>query len=143
MVKILKKADILRNIDEPEQRMIESIGSALWLRPLSNKELDEIDEIEAKAMGTFETNERGKRGSSESSSKGKLNVARITSASAEAKVEMVYRSLDNPKNEDDPWTYEDINKLKRYMVDEIVKNVKELSGEEIKKSDVERFPKNR
>jgi len=141
-MKILKKADILRNIDEPEKVTIKSLGGDLWLRPLSNKELDEIDEIEAKAMGIFETNERGKKGLSESTSKGKLNVAKLTTASAESKIEMIYRSLDNPKNEDDPWTYDEINKLKRHMVDEIVEKVKEISGEEVTKSDVERFPEN-
>ena len=141
MVNILKKADILRGIDDPEHIKIDSLGGYLWLRPLSNKELDDLDEMEAKAMGIFETKEIGKgniRG--ETNTNGKLNVAKVTRASAEVQVEKVYLSLDNPKNEEDEkWDYEDINKLHRKTVEEIADKVDELSGVTVTQQEVERF----
>ena len=39
---VIKKADILKGINDPEEVMIESLGDTLWLRPLSNKELDKL-----------------------------------------------------------------------------------------------------
>jgi len=140
----LKKADILRGINDPVQIEIKSLGGNLWLRPLSNKEIDELEEMEAKAMGTFETKERAsRRGASEQNSTGKLNVAKITRASAEVQVEKVFRSLDNPRNiDDEAWTYEEVNRLKKHQVNEIADKVDELSGVNVSDKDIERFHEN-
>jgi len=140
---ILKKSDILQGIKKVERVHIESLGGEMWLRPLSSAELDEINYIEAEGMGNFEQNNRAKSRNLENSKltqTNKFNVLKLTKATDKAKYEMIYKSLDNPKNEDDPWTLEEIKSLGQKSIDEIHKEVQKLSGLDITESDVKQFP---
>ena len=49
-------------------------------------------------------------------------------------------SLDNPKNQDDPWTEEDINQLKRDAIEELIEKIDALSGVGVTKGDIDKFP---
>lgn len=142
---ILKKSQILQGINDPQPINIKALGGELWLRPLSVSELDEIDQIEAKMMESYETNERANlRGrnvqSAEQTSKGKLNMVKAAKYRAEARNMKIYKSLDNPKNEDDPWTLDEVGNLQRDAAEEIVEHIDELSGLTVSKSDIEKFP---
>lgn len=137
----LKKSDILQGINDPKEIRIESLDGTLWLRPLSNSELDEIDKIEAKGMESYETNSKSRgRAQGETIAKGKINVSLATTKGAEARDRKIEMSLDNPKNADDPWTLEDIGQLKRKTVEELIEKIDELSGVSISKSDIDNFP---
>lgn len=60
---VVKKSDILKGVKKIEKVKIEALdGDEMYLRPLSQAEINEVDEIEAKAMGIFETNETAQRG---------------------------------------------------------------------------------
>ena len=142
---ILKKADILQGINDPQKIMIKSLGGELWLRPLSSAELNEIDNIEARAVGNYETNSKSRmRGrnleSGEALQKGKFNLEKVNKAQNEAQYYRIFKSLDNPKNADDPWTEDDIGALKREHVEEIDEKILELSGANVTESDVKKFP---
>ena len=96
-------------------------------------------------MGNFEQNNRAKSQNLENSrltQTNKFNVLKLTKATDNAKYEMIYKSLDNPKNEDDPWTLEEIRSLGRKAIDEIHEKVQELSGVNVTESDVKQFPEN-
>lgn len=142
---ILKKSQILQGIDDPKKEYIKALGGELWLRPLSVSELDEIDQIEARMMESYETNERANiQGrnvrSAESTSKGKLNMVKAAKYRAEARNMKIYKSLDNPKNEDDPWELEEVGKLSPDAAEEIVEHIDELSGLSVSKSEIDNFP---
>ena len=137
----LKKSDILKGINDPKEIRIEALDGTLWLRPLSNAELDEIDKIEAKGMESYETNSKSRgRIQGETIAKGKINIHLATVNGAKARDRKVEMSLDNPKNNDDPWTLEDIGKLSRGAVNEIVDAIDELSGIEVTKEEIDQFP---
>ena len=140
---VLTKASILQGINTPKKIKIESLDGELWLRPLSSAELDEINYIEAEGMGNFEQNNRSRNQNfknGELTQTNKFNVLKVTKSSDKAKYEMIRISLDNPKNEDDPWTTEDIKQLGRKATDEIYEKVQELSGVGVTESDVKQFP---
>jgi hypothetical protein len=137
---VLRKSDILQGINDPKEIMIESLGDTLYLRPLSNAELDELDEIEAKGMESYETNSKSRgRIQGETISKGKLNIRVATISAAKARDRKIQMSLDNPKNEDN-WSLEDIGKLRRDVANEIVDRINELSGVEVTEGDIDKFP---
>ena len=142
---IIKKADVLHGILDPKKIEIKSLGGELWLRPLSSAEVDEINQIEAEGYGNYETNSknqtRGKNLSvGETISKGKINVLKMQKATTKAKYTAIVKSLDNSRNEDDPWTLEDIKALKQDQVDEIHEKVQEISGMNVTEQDVDDFP---
>lgn len=142
---VLTKSSILNGIDKPQKIMIESLGGELWLRPLSSAEVDEIVNIEAKGYGKFEaTNTNRTKGKrlqrGESISKGQMDVSKMNEAEAKAKYTAIYMSLDNPKNEDDPWEYGEITKLPPKVTKEIKMKVDEISGVEVSEEDIEDFP---
>ena len=59
---VVKKSDILKGVKKIEKVKIDALdGDEMYLRPLSQAEINEVDEIEAKAMGIFETNVRDQR----------------------------------------------------------------------------------
>lgn len=142
---ILKKSQILQGINDPKQIHIKSLGGELWLRPLSVSELDEIDQIEAKMMESYETNERANvQGrnvrSAETTSKGKLNMVKAAKYRAEGRNMKIFKSLDNPKNKDDPWTLEEIGSLSPDAVEEIVEEIDILSGLTVSQKEIDNFP---
>lgn len=142
---ILTKAQILQGVNTPKQVKIESLDGELWLRPLSSAELDEASYIEAKGMGNVDQQARS-RGQDLSNANvnqnNKFNVEKVTRAQDEAKYQMIFASLDNPKNESDPWTLEEIKQLQINVTDEILLKVREISGVELTKRDVKKFPSN-
>lgn len=145
---ILKKSQILQGINDPKQINIKSLDGELWLRPLSVSELDEIDQIEAKMMESYETNERANvQGrnvrSAETTSKGKLNMVKAAKYRAEARNMKIFKSLDNPKNNDDPWTLEEIGSLSQDTVNEIVEQIDILSGLTVSKNEIDNFPEDK
>lgn len=142
---ILTKAQILQGVNTPKQVKIESLGGELWLRPLSSAELDEASYVEAKGMGNVDQQARS-RGQDLSNANvnqnNKFNVEKVARAQDEAKYQMIFASLDNPKNESDPWTLEEIKQLQINVTDEILLKVREISGVEVTKRDVKKFPSN-
>lgn len=142
---IIKKSDILIDITAPKKVKIDSMGGELWLRPLSSAEVDEVNTIEAEGYGNYETNSKNRTSgrnisAGETVSKGKINVAKVQKATSRAKYEAVRMSLDNSKNEDDPWELTDIQCLKQDQVDEIYENVRQISGMDATEEDVKDFP---
>lgn len=135
---ILTKSDILKGIKNVQKVHIESLGGELYLRPLSSAELDEINCIEAEGMGVMEQNIKGAQLNNTVQSS-KINVLKITKASAKAKYEMIRMSLDNDKNTE-PWETEEIQELSKDAVEELYKKVQEISKVEITEVDVKNFP---
>lgn len=153
MAKIIRISDIVDGTNKEEKYMIKSLNGEVWLRPLSQKEINEISEIEAAAIGTFETNEKSNNRSSRSrsiksqlESKGKLSVLKTTQAQNQAKIKAVAYSLDNSKyaEEKELITEEELLKAPSNVIEEIYEKVQEISGlnnTELE-SDVEEFPQN-
>jgi len=147
----LKKADIIKGIDKVEKHKIEALKGEIWLRPLSQSEISEVQEIEASGFGKFKTEEKARRGArqtkaaSEMKSFGELNVKETQKASNEAKTKAVYYSLENEKYADDPFTLTDISNLTGKAFNEIYEVVQEISGlsEDVDLEDeVDSFPEN-
>lgn len=139
---VIKKADILKGINDPEEIMIESLEDTLWLRPLSNKELDILDEIEAKGMKSYETNSKSRgRIQGETVAKGKLDIRLATVNSAKARDMKIQMSLDNPKGEE--WTLEEIGMLHRDVTDELIEKINELSGISVTTAEIDKFPEDK
>lgn len=153
MAKIIRISDIVDGTSKEEKYMIKSLNGEVWLRPLSQKEINEISEIEAAAIGTFETNEKSNNRSARSrniksqlESKGKLSVLKTTQAQNQAKIKAVAYSLDNSKyaEEKELITEEELLKAPSNVIEEIYEKVQEISGlnnSELE-SDVEEFPQN-
>ena len=137
---ILKKADILNGIHDVKEVTIESLQGELWLRPLSSAELDECNYIESKGMGKIKQNATSITNQTQTL---ELDVYKTTKATDDAKYERIRLSLDNPKNEDDPWTTSEIKELGRAAVNEIHDKVLDLSGVDITSEDVKRFPQDK
>lgn len=131
---ILKKSDILLGIDDPRPITIESLGGEIYLRPLSSSEVNEIVNIEAKGYGVFDAKTRGKT----ADASGKMNLAKLNDAEAEAKYQAIYLSINNPKG--DEWTLEELQALHSDQIDELYENVMRISGAETSEEDVKRFP---
>ena len=130
---ILKKSDILLGIDDPRPITIESLGGEVYLRPLSSSEVNEIVNIEAKGYGVFDAKTRGKT----ADASGKMNLAKLNDAEAEAKYQAIYLSINNPKG--DEWTKEELYALHSDQIDELYENVMRISGAETSEEDVKRF----
>ena len=153
MAKIIRISDIVDGTNKEEKYMIKSLNGEVWLRPLSQKEINEISEIEAAAIGTFETNEksnnsrnRARNIRSQLESKGKLSVLKTTQAQNQAKIKAVAYSLDNSKyaEEKELINEEELLKAPSNVIEEIYEKVQEISGlnnTELE-SDVEEFPQN-
>ncbi len=153
MAKIIRISDIVDGTSKEEKYMINSLNGEVWLRPLSQKEINEISEIEAAAIGTFETNEksnnsrnRARNIRSQLESKGKLSVLKTTQAQNQAKIKAVAYSLDNSKyaEEKELIKEEELLKAPSNVIEEIYEKVQEISGlnnTELE-SDVEEFPQN-
>ena len=142
----LKKSDILHGVTDPKEIYIEELGDTIWLRPLSVAEYDQLDAIEAEGMESYETNSksrgRGKNLQGETIARGKINVLKATKNGAKARDKKIYMSLDNPKNADDPWSEEDVGKMLRGVADEIGEKIDEISGVNVTKGDIDKFPEN-
>lgn len=133
---LLSKNEILKGINNIQKVEIESLGGEIYLRPLSEAELQDLDLIEAKAMGVYESTQKGR---SDTLNKGKINLAKATEASNEARIKKIELSINNEKNAED-WTPDEIKSLSREAINELNDKIDELSGVEIKKRDVEKFP---
>lgn len=151
MAKIIRISDIIDGTNKEEKYMIESLEGEVWLRPLSQKEINEISEIEAAAIGTFETNEKSNNRSARSrniksqlESKGKLSVLKTTQAQNQAKIKAVAYSLNNSKydEEKENITEEKLLEAPSNVIEEIYSKVQEISGlnNNNLESDVEEFP---
>ena len=104
-----------------------------------------LNYIETKALGVYETNNKSKvQGraltNGESLQKGKVNLEKMNLAQQEATYTRIEKSLDNPKNDDDPWTISDLKQLKRYQIEELEGKVFELSGADITEKEIKDFP---
>ena len=131
---ILNKSDILQGIDNPKKVKIEQLNGEIWLRPLSSAEVDEILNIEAEGMGTFNaSNIRG-----QTSTDGKMNLAKMQTKQAEAKYTAIHKSINN--NKGDEWTFDEIKTLPADAVNEIYDQVMKISGAEVTTADVKQFP---
>lgn len=135
---VLRKEDILGGINNIQKVTIESLGGELWLRPLSEAELSQIDLIEAKAMGVYESSQRG---TGEALNKGKINLAKATEATEEARLAKISLSINNEKNPD-KWSEEEIGSLSRDAVEELISKIDEISGVKTAARDVDKFPEN-
>lgn len=135
---VLRKEDILGGINNIQKVTIESLGGELWLRPLSEAELSQIDLIEAKAMGVYESSQRG---TGEAVNKGKINLAKATEATEEARLAKISLSINNEKNPD-KWSEEEIGSLSRDAVEELISKIDEISGVKTAARDVDKFPEN-
>jgi hypothetical protein len=135
---VLRKEEILGGINHIEEHYIESLEGEVYLRPLSESELAEIDLIEAKAMGVYESSQKGR---GDAINKGKINLAKATEASNLAKIAKIKASINNSKNPD-TWDEDEIGSLPRNAVEELVDKINEISGVNTTTRDVEKFPEN-
>ena len=135
---VLTKKEILDGTNNIQEVKIESLGDTVYLRPLSESELMEVDMVEAQGLGVFETTQQGKR---DALNKGELNLAKATQASSEAKLKKIELSINNNKNPDS-WTVDEIGQLSRKTVDELILKIDEISGVNITNGDVDKFPEN-
>ncbi|MBE6508259.1 MAG: hypothetical protein E7Z77_02470 [Methanobrevibacter sp.] len=133
---VLRKEDILGGINHIQQCHIESLGGEIYLKPLSESQLNELDLIEAKAMGVYESSQRGR---SDALNKGKINLAKATEASNEAKIAKIRLSINNDKNPDE-WSEEEIGSLPRNAIEELIEKINEISGIDTTTREVEKFP---
>lgn len=147
---ILKKSDILNGIRKVEACKIESMDGYMYLRPLSQAEINQVDEIEAKAMGVFETNEKAQRGRRQKpksmvESRGKIYLDKQQKAAAQAQTKAIYLSLKNEKNTgNEEWSETDVEQMPHQVFVEVFSHVKKISGvDEDTEEDVNNFPKNK
>ena len=133
---VLRKEDILSGINHVQLVEIESLDDSIYLKPLSEAQLTEIDLIEAKALGVYESSQRGR---SEALNKGKINPAKATQSTSDAKIAKIKLSINNEKSED-TWTDEEIGSLPRNVFNELLEKIDEISGVEVTKQEVEKFP---
>ena len=135
---VLRKEDILGGINNIQQVTIESLGGEIYLKPLSESQLQELDLIEAKAMGVYESSQKGR---SDAVNKGKINLAKATQASSEAKIAKISLSINNDRNPDN-WSEEEIGSLPRNVVEELITKINEISGVNTTAREVDNFPEN-
>lgn len=135
---VLRKEDIISGINNIQKVTIKSLDGEIYLKPLSEAQLQELDLIEAKALGVYESSQRGR---SEATNKGKINLAKATEASHEAKIAKIKLSINNEKSPD-TWTDEELGALQRNVVNEIIEKIDEISGVNTTARDVEKFPEN-
>lgn len=143
---VVKKSDILNGIKKIEKVKLEALnGGEMYLRPLSQAEINEVDEIEAKAMGIFETNETAQRGRRQKpksvvESRGKINLELQQKAQHQAKTKAIFLSLDNEKNVgEEAWSETEIEQMPHKLFEELFEKVREISGIELHEDDVDTF----
>ena len=134
---ILSKSEILQGIDNPQKIQITALNGELWLRPLSSAEVNEVQNIEAQGYGTFNATNR----QNQTTTDGKMNLAKMQEKTAEAKYIAIHKSINNPKNKD-PWEIDEIKQFKSDAINEIYDHIMKLSGVEITEADVKQFPEN-
>ena len=134
---ILSKSEILQGIDNPQKIQIEALNGELWLRPLSSAEVNEVQNIEAQGYGTFNATNR----QNQTTTDGKMNLAKMQEKTAEAKYIAIHKSINNPKNKD-PWEIDEIKQFKSDAINEIYDHIMKLSGVEVTEADVKQFPEN-
>lgn len=134
---ILSKSEILQGIDNPQKIQITALNGELWLRPLSSAEVNEVQNIEAQGYGTFNATNR----QNQTTTDGKMNLAKMQEKTAEAKYIAIHKSINNPKNKDN-WEIDEIKQFKSDAINEIYDHVMKLSGVEITEADVKQFPEN-
>lgn len=146
---VIRKEQILQGINDPQLVYIEALGDEIPLRPLSKKEINEVDKIEAKAYGEFQTNETANRNGmrqvkggldSEISTKGIVNLEKITSATFEGKTHALYLSMNNGHPEADQWSKKDIQQLPNRAFEEIFVHIQKISGIEVEGEEIDNFP---
>lgn len=139
---LITKSDILEGIYKVEKKKIKALDGELYLRPLSAAELDEISYIEAEGMGNFEQNSRSKGrnlNQADLTQTSKFNMLKVTKATDAARYKKIELSLDNPKNQADPWTIDEIKKFPMPAIEELEKIINEMSGVEVTSNDVKQF----
>lgn len=139
---MLTKSQILEGTNAIVKVKLETLKDEIYLRPLSVAEVNDLEEIEASAMGVFEATETNnrRRNQGQAQTKGKINLAKTTKASSEAKIKAVYLSINNEKNIDE-WSMDDIKKINKKIFNEIYEHVEEISGiKNVDLEDVEDFP---
>ena len=134
---ILSKSEILQGIDNPQKIQITALNGELWLRPLSSAEVNEVQNIEAQGYGIFNATNR----QNQTTTDGKMNLAKMQEKTAEAKYIAIHKSINNPKNKDN-WEIDEIKQFKSDAINEIYDHVMKLSGVEITEADVKQFPEN-
>ena len=134
---ILSKSEILQGINNPQKIQIEALNGELWLRPLSSAEVNEVQNIEAQGYGTFNATNR----QNQTTTDGKMNLAKMQEKTAEAKYIAIHKSINNPKNKDN-WEIDEIKQFKSDAINEIYDHIMKLSGVEITEADVKQFPEN-
>lgn len=134
---ILSKSEILQGIDNPQKIQITALNGELWLRPLSSAEVNEVQNIEAQGYGTFNATNR----QNQTTTDGKMNLAKMQEKTAEAKYIAIHKSINNPKNKDN-WEIDEIKQFKSDAINEIYDHIMKLSGVEITEADVKQFPEN-
>ena len=132
---ILSKSEILQGINNPQKIQITALNGELWLRPLSSAEVNEVQNIEAQGYGTFNATNR----QNQTTTDGKMNLAKMQEKTAEAKYIAIHKSINNPKNNDD-WSIDEIKQFKTDAINEIYDHIMKLSGVEITEADVKQFP---
>lgn len=148
---VLTKSQILNGVNKIERIYIKKLGDKVALRPLSNGEWNEIEAIQNEAIGEYTTTERAKQATrrqkiqSQMEAQAKINIKETNKAEAEAKLEAVYLSLNNDVYKDDPFTREEVDGMKRGVVDEIYEKVRILSGleDDDLEKEVKDFPENK
>ena len=134
---ILSKSEILQGINNPQKIQITALNGELWLRPLSSAEVNEVQNIEAQGYGTFNATNR----QNQTTTDGKMNLAKMQEKTAEAKYIAIHKSINNPKNKD-PWEIDEIKQFKSDAINEIYDHIMKLSGVEVTEADVKQFPEN-
>ena len=133
---VLTKNEILKGINNIQKINIKSLGGEVYLRPLSETELKEVEMVEAKGMGVFESTQKGRR---EAMNKGKIDLVKATDATYNSKLTKIQVSINNDKNPD-KWTLDEIGELPRNAINELIEKIDELSGIETTKQEVDTFP---
>ena len=70
-----------------------------------------------------------------------MNLAKMNEATAKAQYEAIYLSINNDKN-DDEWTKDEIQMLKKDAITELYENIMEISGVNTTEKDIKSFPEN-
>ena len=136
---VLKKSQLLNGINDielVELKCIKDDDNELALRPLSNGEWTRIEAIQNEAIGEYVTTEKAKNNSrrrnrvqSQMEAQAKINIKDTGEAEAKARNEAVYLSLQNDYYKDDEkFTREDVENMKRGVVLEIYEHVRTISG---------------
>jgi hypothetical protein len=139
----LSKADILNGINNSQEVEIKALEGTLMIRPLSSGEWQKLAEIEQAGLGDIEVSpkmaSKAKRNPAAilgSLGTLKFNVAKQSKSSYTSQVKAIVLALDC---NNDKWTEEDVKKLPQKAIDEIYGKVQEISGIDVKESEIEAF----